>query len=124
MMTAMPTLWIERYARLRKLGLVAAGGLVMLTAGLLASNPGIRWTLILTAFLAIVPAVFYLFAVTIWHWKSRYRGSHSDLWGVLLLIETSGWFKLVYLFRHIVPDARASGRYAADVKPPPPRHED
>jgi hypothetical protein len=45
------------------------------------------------------------------HWKDRYRGQHSYLWGTLILIETSGWLKLVYLFRHMVPDMLQSGRY-------------
>jgi hypothetical protein len=47
----------------------------------------------------------------LWHWKDRYRGRHSDLWGALLLIETTGWFKLVYLVRHLIPDIRNTGRY-------------
>jgi hypothetical protein len=63
-------------------------------------------------FLLIVPAVVYLVLLTLWHWKSRYRGRHSNLWGGLLVIETSGWSKLVYLFRHIIPDYRGTGRYA------------
>jgi hypothetical protein len=75
--------------------------------------------LIVTGFLLFVPGAVYLFAITMWHWKARYRGKHSDLWGVLILIETTGWFKLVYLFRHIIPDARGTGRYAAldDTQP-------
>jgi hypothetical protein len=30
----------------------------------------------------------------------------------LLVFEASGWFKLVYLFRHILPDWRGKGRYS------------
>jgi hypothetical protein len=52
-----------------------------------------------------------VYVVVILHWKDRYRGRHSDLWGVLILIETSGWMKLVFIFRHIIPDIRHSGRY-------------
>ena len=59
------------------------------------------------------PGAVNLCLVTIWHWKERYRGKHSDLWGGLILIETTGWFKLVYLFRYIIPDARGTGRYAS-----------
>jgi len=62
--------------------------------------------------LLFVPGAGYLLLVTIWHWKERYRGRHSDLWGGLILLETTGWFKLIYLFRHIIPDARGTGRYA------------
>ena len=69
--------------------------------------------LLLIGVLLFLPGVIYLNLVTIWHWKTRYRGNHSDLWGGLILLETSGWFKLVYLFRHIIPDARGKGRYSA-----------
>ena len=62
--------------------------------------------------LCVVPAAVYLILLTIWHWKGRYRGTHSNLWGGLLIMEASGWFKLVYLFRHIIPDAQHTGRYA------------
>jgi len=68
---------------------------------------------IIFAGLLFLPAFFYGYVVTLWHWKDRYRGSHSDLWGALLLIETSSWMKLVYLFRHLIPDMRHTGRYRA-----------
>jgi len=68
--------------------------------------------LVLTGMVLFVPGAIYLLLVTMWHWKERYRGKHSDLWGGLILLETTGWFKLVYLFRHIIPDARSTGRYA------------
>ncbi len=29
-----------------------------------------------------------------------------------LVIEVSGWFKVIYLLRHFFPDARKTGRYA------------
>jgi len=64
-----------------------------------------------TAVLLILPAFVYTYVTVIWHWKNRYRGRHSDLWGTLILIETSGWMKIVYLFRHIIPDMRHTGRY-------------
>jgi energy-converting hydrogenase Eha subunit G len=72
-------------------------------------------TLVFTGIVLFVPGAVYFVLVTIWHWKERYRGRHSDLWGGLILIETSGWFKLIYLFRHIIPDARGRGRYARDI---------
>ena len=40
--------------------------------------------------LLLVPGLVYLYVLTILHWKDRYRGRHSDLWGVLILIETTG----------------------------------
>src|SRR5258708_7702767 len=116
-MAQMPALWKTRFALLKKLGFAALTGLVVLLVGLFAGDGSAKTILITIGALALVPGLVYLFMVTMWHWKARYRGSHSDLWGALLLIETSGWFKLVYLFRHIIPDARQSGRYAGEFTP-------
>jgi len=77
-----------------------------------------RLPLVLTGVALFVPGAIYLLLVTMWHWKERYRGKHGDLWGGLILLETTGWFKLVYLFRHIIPDARGTGRYAASNEGP------
>lgn len=63
------------------------------------------------ALVAVCPCLIYGYVLTILHWKARYRGSHNDLWGVLLVLEASGWFKLVYLFRHLLPDMYGRGRY-------------
>jgi hypothetical protein len=70
--------------------------------------------LVVLAMLSVLPCFIYAYVLTILHWKSRYRGTHSDLWGVLLLLDTSGWFKLIYIFRHIWPDMRGRGRYSHD----------
>ncbi len=59
----------------------------------------------------IVPLIFWLVMVPLLHWKDRYVGTRSTLWGALLLIETSGWFKIAYWFRHVIPDWRKLGRY-------------
>ncbi len=72
------------------------------------------------AVLLILPAFVYSYIVVIWHWKDRYRGKHSYLWGALILIETSGWMKIVYLFRHILPDMYHGGRYRLDSETLPP----
>jgi len=93
--------------RLAKLALLAVPVLVL--AAIIRSE----WLCIL-GLLIITPWFFYGYVLTILHWKSRYRGAHSDLWGVLLLIETTGWFKLVYLFRHLLPDLSRRGRYSRD----------
>jgi len=66
----------------------------------------------------IIPGFVYVYVIVIWHWKDRYRGEHSDLWGALILIETSGWMKLVYIFRHIVPDMYHTGRYRLESPQP------
>lgn len=53
-----------------------------------------------------------LVLIPIYHWKDRYVGGHNNLWGALLVIETSGWSKVIYWFRHIFPDRARTGRYA------------
>ncbi len=73
-----------------------------------------NWVIAATLLCAfsLVPLVIYATLVCIWHWKARYKGRHSKLWGALLVFEVTGWFKLVYLFRHFIADARRKGRYA------------
>src|ERR1700674_3256124 len=67
--------------------------------------------LFLFAVLLLAPVIVHGNLLAIWHWKSRYRGRHSKLWGALFIIETSGWFKLIYFLRHVLPDRRRKGRY-------------
>ena len=62
------------------------------------------------AVLLIVPELIYVHVVNIWHWKERYRGKHSDLWGAIILLETTGWMKIVYTLRHLLPDMLQVGR--------------
>jgi len=64
-----------------------------------------------SGFLLMAPFVIYVNLLAIWHWKSRYKGNHSKLWGAVLIFETTGWGKLIYSFRHILPDRRGAGRY-------------
>ena len=116
------TQFLERMRRLRKLAPLASGSLLLVLAS--AAIPGaiVEPALVvvfLVALCGIAPAVVYFIAVTIWHWKARYRGDRSDLWGALLLLEVSGWLKLVYLFRHLLPDARGTGRYRRHSIAPP-----
>jgi hypothetical protein len=106
-------LFFRRIVLLKRLGWLALAGFAVGLIGLgfaRASADPPPWTFV--AFVLIVPALVYLVLLTMWHWKGRYIGTHSDLWGGVLLIETSGWSKLIYLFRHIIPDARGTGRYA------------
>lgn len=93
--------------RLAKFALLAIP--LLLIAAILRSGP-----LAIVGALAVLPCFGFAYVLTLLHWKSRYRGRHSDFWGVLLLIEASGWFKLVYFFRHICPDMKGCGRYARD----------
>jgi len=98
--------------RLAKLALVAIP-LAVLAVILHSHSPWPELLAVLAVFL-FLPCFVFAYVLTILHWKSRYRGTHSDLWGVLLLLETSGWFKLIYIFRHILPDMRGRGRYGGD----------
>jgi len=97
-----------KYAWLKKLGYVALLGLVILA---LAGLSHIK-ALLVIGILLVVPLLVFAYVLTFLHWKHRYIGEKSTLWGVLLAIETSGWFKIVYIFRHILPDIRKTGRYS------------
>lgn len=102
--------WTKRFQIVLAFVWLAAGG-ILLGAIALTSSGEMRFWTGLFAGLLLLPAFIYTYVVVIWHWKERYRGSHSDLWGALILIETSGWFKIVYVFRHMLPDMRQTGRY-------------
>ena len=91
---------------------MALAGLFLGLVAALTSKDVRLWTAIF-AVLLFFPAFIYTYVIIIWHWKDRYRGNHSALWGALILIETSGWMKLIYLFRHLIPDMRQTGRYTA-----------
>jgi hypothetical protein len=104
--------FFRRIALLKRLAWVALLGLLIGLVGLARSrSESSEPSWLFFGFIPVFPAAFYLLLLTMWHWKGRYIGTHSDLWAGVLLLETSGWFKLVYLFRHIIPDARGTGRY-------------
>ena len=96
-----------KWLALKRFSLLAAAGIVVAAIGGSIEN---RW-LVVPGVLAIIPLIFWLVLVPLFHWKDRYKGDSSGLWGALLLIETSGWFKIVYWLRHVLPDWRKSGRY-------------
>lgn len=102
----------EMLKRFAKIALVAIP--LLFLAFILQSHPPWSKGLAILALLTFLPLFIYAYVLTILHWKSRYRGTNSDLWGVLLLLETSGWLKLVYLFRHVFPDMKSQGRYRDD----------
>jgi hypothetical protein len=108
--------WETRFNRIRLFGWLALAGLPFIAASGLTSH-FMRVSGAVAAILLIAPGFIYIYVVVILHWKDRYRGKHSDLWGVLILVETSGWMKLVYLFRHIIPDMRRTGRYRVFLGP-------
>ena len=104
--------WFARRFRLFEPFLWAGLAGLALLAGSSLLPESLETAAFLIGFLAFAPLLFYLVVMPIWHWKDRYRGEHSDLWGALLLVEVSGWFKIVYWFRHLLPDWRGRGRYA------------
>ena len=110
-------MWRRRFRRLKWLAIFAGAGLPFLLMAVLSEHRQLTIFCAVVGILLFLPGFLYLYVLTIWHWKDRYRGKHSDLWGALLLIETSGWFKLVYIFRHLLPDALESGRYVVLESP-------
>jgi hypothetical protein len=106
--TKMNDVWEERFGLIRAFGWFAVAGLLF---GLVAAftSEGRQLSMALLAALFFLPPFLYCFVI--WHWKERYRGNHSSLWGAVILLEASGWLKLVYLLRHIIPDMRHTGRY-------------
>lgn len=106
----MDDIWAKRFETIRILGWLALASPFFAVAAIATSGPA-RIIFTAAALGLFLPGVIYIYVVTLWHWKARYRGHHSDLWGTILLIETSGWMKVVYLFRHLIPDMRKTARY-------------
>ena len=100
----------KKFETLRVLGWAALVGLLPLTAAMLLGGTARSAALTVGLFL-VVPAIVFAYVLTILHWKARYQGRHSDFWGVVLIIETSGLFKIIYFFRHLLPDLNGWGRY-------------
>ncbi|MBB6092911.1 ABC-type transport system involved in cytochrome bd biosynthesis fused ATPase/permease subunit [Povalibacter uvarum] len=101
--------WFEaKWRYLRRFGPLAIAGLVVAVIGFAISA---QW-LVAIGFLLTVPWFLWVVLIPIYHWKDRYIGERTTLWGALLVIETSGWMKIVYWFRHVLPDRKRAGRYA------------
>jgi hypothetical protein len=101
--------WFRAKMRwLRHFAFAALAGVPLVAVGAWQHRP----VLAAVGALPLVPLVAWLVVIPILHWKDRYVGGHSDLWGGLLVLETSGWSKIVYWFRHVNPDRRREGRYA------------
>jgi hypothetical protein len=98
-------------------GWLALGGLLFFALAFLAGKEGGSAGLAVTGMFLVLPVIFHAILITIWHWKSRYKGTHSKLWGALLMLENTGWSKLIYFFRHVLPDRRNRGRYARMESP-------
>jgi hypothetical protein len=113
----------SRLKELKLCSLVALAGSLLVIAVVVANSsivdtklvmtlPMLQLTLLLIGASAVVPAATYVLVLAFWHWWTRYRGKHSGLWGVLLVLEWSGLTKVLYLFRHVIADSKGSGLYA------------
>ena len=101
--------WFEKkWYQLRRCGYFALGGVFVMLIGMFTK----LMPLSILGCLAAVPWFVLVVLIPIYHWKDRYVGGHNNLWGALLVIETSGWSKIIYWFRHIFPDRAGTGRYA------------
>ena len=96
-----------KFHLLRRLGLLAIAGLVLLVPGAYFEKP----ILMVVGMLCVIPAFFWAAFIPVLHWRERYLGQHANFWGAFLVFETSGWSKLIYWFRHVLPDYRAQDRY-------------
>jgi hypothetical protein len=93
---------------LKNLLIVAAFGVAFLIASIFVDEETrAKTALLISGILLCLPAFVHVYVLTIWHWGIRYQGNHKLLWGAILLIETSGWMKIIYFFRHVLPDYNA-----------------
>jgi cyanate permease len=105
--------WLQqRIAMTKKFGLAALTGFALSVIPFSLKQTDYKVSLVVVGVLMTIPFFIRETVFVIWHWKRRYRGQHRDLWGALLVIETSGWFKILYWFRPILPDWRGTGRYS------------
>lgn len=109
--------WEKRFVRIRLLGWFALAGIPFAVAALFTADHA-QDCCIVAALILILPAFIYAYVLVIFHWKDRYRGKQSDLWGAIILLETSGWMKIVYFCRHIVPDMYHKNRYQVESADP------
>ena len=87
-------------------------GLIILILSTFLNQPGSMSPempiLTVIGVLLVLPFFVFSYVLCILHWKDRYIGRHSNIWGVILLLEVSGWTKLIYFFRHILSDMNLS----------------
>lgn len=97
--------WLKRFA------LVAVPGAVLLGFGFAKFDGLLGGALFVLGFLMCVPLVFWLILLPVLHWRERYKGTHPNIWGAFLVLETSGWTKIIYWFVHVLPDWKQRGIY-------------
>jgi hypothetical protein len=108
-----PEFWQEtKFGWFVVFGWIVVPGITMFVVALMGP---VDWPYALVGmagFLLTAPFIVHMNLLAIWHWKARYVGNHSKLWGFLIVLLTfTSWGNLIYLFRHILPDRRHSGRY-------------
>ncbi len=86
-------------------------GIVALVCSVASNTDWVEAALLVVAFLLVAPFIVHVNLIVLWHWKARYRGRHSKLWGALIILEQPGWSRMIYFFRHVLPDRRNRGRY-------------
>ena len=95
--------WLKRFA------LAAVGGIALIAIALAVDTPALAFP----GALLVIPLIFWVAFIPILHWKERYIGGRSSVWGAFLVFETSSWSKLFYWFIHVLPDWRRTGQYSA-----------
>jgi len=102
--------WFTKKVRLlRWFALAAAIGVVLLIVGTTYA----QWeAAFIFGLLFVTPFFILATIIPIWHWKERYRGARSNLWGAILVLETSGVVRIVYWIRHVMEDRWGKGRYS------------
>lgn len=102
----------QKFQRLLFLTKVALLAIPLFIAGSLLRSY-YAWTEVCNqlAIATSLPCFFYAYALSLWHWKARYYGVYSDLWGVILVVDVSGLSKVIYFLRHVLPDMKGWGVY-------------
>ena len=101
----------EKFSWLKKSFIAFLIGIPFLIVGLLIQNDWAMTLLMIPFFIGFVWLLAALCFIPIIHWKDRYAGQKSNLWGFFLVFETSGWSKILYWFMHVLPDKKAQGPY-------------
>lgn len=102
----------NKFMWLRRFFLAAIIGLLGLILGFILPNETLRAVLIGIFLIALIPLIFMLCFIPVLHWKDRYIGTKSNIWGFFLVFETSGWSKIFYWFMHVLPDKNKKGPYS------------
>jgi hypothetical protein len=83
--------WLEdRITMTKKYGLAAVAGLALIAFGFIFKEDFKMLPLIFIGILMLFLFFIHETVFTVWHWKRRYRGEHSDPWGAIFVIETLG----------------------------------